>query len=299
MTSGETPQWLTQAYESAPECGTVRVAGTDVSFRAWGPAGADGVVLVHGGAAHARWWDHVAPLLGVGRRVVALDLSGHGDSGRRPAYTLDHWASEVLAVAEAAGTAARPVVAGHSMGGFVAYAAAMRYGEALEGVITIDSPVRDLTPEEKAARGGEFRRLKVYPSKADAVARWRPVPAQDLPLPEVARYIAEHSVRESGDGWIWKFDPVVFDRSDGMPLGALRRLECRVAVFRSEFGLLSESMADAVYDRLGRLAPTIELAATGHAPMLDQPLSLVTGVRTLVADWQHSVSISAAEVPAP
>ena len=51
-------------------------------------------MLVHGGAAHSRWWDHIAPMLTEGWRVVAVDLSGHGDSDRRDHYSLDTWARE-------------------------------------------------------------------------------------------------------------------------------------------------------------------------------------------------------------
>ena len=58
------------------------------------------------------------------RYVAALDLSGHGDSGRRETYSLDLWAAEVLGVAEDAGIAGPPTVIGHSMGGFVTLRAA-------------------------------------------------------------------------------------------------------------------------------------------------------------------------------
>jgi pimeloyl-ACP methyl ester carboxylesterase len=34
----------------------------------------------------------------------------------------------------------------------------------------------------------------------------------------------------------------------------------------------------------GRL-PVVDLPDTGHHPMLDQPLALVTGLRTLLAFW--------------
>src|SRR5215218_11469332 len=112
------PPWFTQALAQEPEHRDAVVAGARVAHRVWGPVGAPGVVLVHGGAAHSGWWDHVAPLL-TGHRVVALDLTGHGDSDRRASYPMHHWADEVVAVADAAGLA-RPVVVGHSMGGWVA-----------------------------------------------------------------------------------------------------------------------------------------------------------------------------------
>ncbi|EUA54163.1 alpha/beta hydrolase family protein [Mycobacterium intracellulare 1956] len=61
------------------------------------------MVLIHGGGAHSGWWDHIAPFISRTHRVIALDLSGHGDSGSRANYDLRIWASEVMAAASAAG----------------------------------------------------------------------------------------------------------------------------------------------------------------------------------------------------
>jgi pimeloyl-ACP methyl ester carboxylesterase len=44
-----------------------------------------------------------------------------------------------------------------------------------------------------------------------------------------------------------------------------------------------------MYDKLGRRAPVIEIPAAGHHVMLDQPIALVTGIRTLLSDWDHSL----------
>lgn len=44
-----------------------------------------------------------------------------------------------------------------------------------------------------------------------------------------------------------------------------------------------------MYDRLDRAAPVIEIPAAGHHVMLDEPLALVTGIRTLLSDWDHSL----------
>ena len=58
------PAWFARALASAPEHRDVVVDGARVHYRAWGEPGRPGLVLVHGGAAHSGWWDHVAPLLG-------------------------------------------------------------------------------------------------------------------------------------------------------------------------------------------------------------------------------------------
>ena len=83
------PAWFSAALASAPKERAIACEGTSVAYRVWGgPAGRD-IVLFPGGAAHSRWWDHIAPLLAAGWQVVAVDLSGHGDSGRRDRYSLD------------------------------------------------------------------------------------------------------------------------------------------------------------------------------------------------------------------
>ena len=282
------PAWFTEAL-AAPvaECTTV-VDGVPVAYRAWGAPGGRGVVLVHGGAAHARWWDHIGPLLAAGRRVIAVDLSGHGDSGRRDSYSFDVWAREVLAVA-ADGLNGPPVVIGHSMGGLVTLRLAEMSGSHLQGAVVIDSPIRNLSPEEHAARGQRvFRQLRVYPTREAAIARFRPVPDQPV-LGYVADHVAAMSVRPVDGGWTWKWDPPVFGREQ--PGAPLSRLDCRVALFRAEHGIMSAEMSEVMYDRLGRVAPGIEIPAAGHHVMLDQPVALIAALRTLLSDWDHSLPV--------
>src|SRR5690349_7020121 len=107
------PRWFVEAIEKRPQRHSVIAEGASISYRVWGEPGRPGLVLVHGGAAHSGWWDHIGPLL-TSHRVAALDLSGHGDSDRRPSYSMDLWAKEVAAVC-AAEQLVRPVVIGHSM----------------------------------------------------------------------------------------------------------------------------------------------------------------------------------------
>jgi pimeloyl-ACP methyl ester carboxylesterase len=282
------PSWFASALAAPVDTGTVEVSGAPIAYRAWGSEGAAGLVLVHGGGAHSRWWDHIGPLLADGRRVAALDLSGHGDSGRRPEYTLDQWAREAVAVAEAAGISAPPVVIGHSMGGFVALRAAGLYGSQLAGIVVIDSPVHDITPEDRAARDARaFGPLRVYPSREAVIARFRPIPDQPA-LPYIRAHVAATSIRAVDGGWSWKFDPAIFGRPQFTP-ALLHQLDCRVALFHAEHGIVPPHTTELMYDRLGRRAPVIEIPAAGHHVMLDHPIALVTGIRTLLSDWDHSL----------
>jgi len=285
------PAWFTAALAAPVAQRTTTVEGVSIAYREWGeerggPAGR-GIVLVHGGAAHSRWWDHIGPLLADGRRVIAIDLSGHGDSGRRGSYSLDGWAREVLAVAAAAGLTAPPTVIGHSMGGHVTLRAASLFGSRIEGAVVIDSPLRDMAPEEHAAQERRaFGSLRVYPTREAILARFRPVPDQPV-LGYIADHVAAASIRQAAAGWTWKWDPPIFGR--GVPQAPLSRLDCRVALFRAEHGMMSAAMSDVMYDRLGRVAPVVEIPAAGHHVMLDQPIALVAAIRTLLSDWDHSL----------
>ncbi len=287
----EAPTWFRRAVESPFEDCRVEVEGCPIHYLKWGEAGKPGIVLVHGGAAHAHWWSFIAPQLARDCQVVALDLSGHGDSGRRKEYPRDMWAEEVLAVSEDAGLIGAPVVVGHSMGGFVCIAAAARYGDRLAGAVILDSPVRRPDPEaEEGARGKAFRNPKIYPDLETALEHFRVVPEPTIAEPYVRDYIARHSLCPVEGGYTWKFDPLVFQRF--MPRAIheiLSEVRCRVALFRAEFGLVTPDIGDYMYELLDRNAPVVEIPNAYHHLLLDQPLALVAGLRAILADWEHSI----------
>jgi pimeloyl-ACP methyl ester carboxylesterase len=62
-------------------------------------------------------------------------------------------------------------------------------------------------------------------------------------------------------------------------------LRCPVALFRCENGLVSPEMAAEMADLVEGPMPVVDLPDAGHHPMLDQPLALVTALRTLLAFW--------------
>lgn len=92
-------------------------------------------------------------------------------------------------------------------------------------------------------------------------------------------------------GWTWKFDPKFFDHLVDVGAETLGAIPCRVAVLRAEHGLVTPDIGRHMYEMLGRTAPVIEVPLAYHHVMLDQPLLLVTAVRSLLADWRHSYAI--------
>jgi pimeloyl-ACP methyl ester carboxylesterase len=295
-----TPRWFTEALAAPCEDHTVDVGGTPIHYLAWGDPGKPGLVLVHGGAAHAQWWSFLAPLLTRNYRVVAPDLAGHGDSGQREHYARSAFADDVMAVINDARFIGPPVLAGHSMGGLVSIVAASVYGNRLAGAIIIDAPVRKPDPEsQERADRGPVRKPRVYPDLATALARFRLLPAQTCENDYIMEHIARTSVREVGGGWRWKFDPRVFaDLSLESMHVYLASVRCRVALVRGELSVVvPPETGEYMYELLERNAPVVEIPEAHHHLILDQPLAFVTAMRALLADWEHSTPLRRSQRP--
>lgn len=291
-----TPGWFDAALAWEPERGTTTVAGAAVAWLAWGDRAQPGVVLVHGGAAHAHWWSFLGPLLARRYRVVALDLSGHGDSAWRDRYAMTQWADEVMEVSAAAGIGDRFVLVGHSMGGYVSMVAAALHGDDLLGAVIVDAPVRRPDPESEEGRSGRaFRNPKRYPDLRTAMGHFHLIPDQPVTHPYIVDHVARRSLRqvtEDGAGaWTWKFDPRVFARTERPPLhDHLASVRCRVGVLYGELSdLVTPDVSDYMNELLGRTAPFVEIPQAHHHLILDQPLAFIAAVRALLADWEHTV----------
>jgi pimeloyl-ACP methyl ester carboxylesterase len=309
------PAWFLRSLATPYECRQVGVAGATIRYLAWGAPGDPTLVLVHGGAAHAQWWAPLAPLLADdGFRVLALDLSGHGDSARREVYSVDMWAQEVLAVAADGSGSGRPVVVGHSMGGFVTIATAALHGAELDGAVVIDAPVRRPDPETmEGVSGGMFRAPKVYPDLAEGMEHFHLVPPQGCENGWLVAHIARHSLVDVEGGVTWKFDPGVFLRREGPnrpseygPL--LTRAACRVAIVNgADSSIVSQDMRDYMAELLADSpaavagVPFVEVPEAQHHVLLDQPIALVTALRAVFGTWRPvgAPPVAVAPVAAP
>jgi len=289
----EGPEWFDRAIATAAESGWVTVEGTPIHYLRWGARDRPGLILVHGNGAHAYWWSFIAPFLAREYNVADLDLSGMGDSGHRPHYTMEHFAREQLAVAEHAGmfdNPEPPIIVGHSFGGFVTILTGALYGERLAGTVIVDSPV---SPPDRphGPPHREIRPHRVYPTLTDALARFRLAPEQPCENEYILDFIARRSLKEVEDGWTWKFDPSIWTRfSIGDTAERLRSTKCRIGIFRGEGSVLMPAeVGEYMFNLLGRAAPVVEIPQARHHVMLDQPLAFVAALRALLADWNHSM----------
>jgi pimeloyl-ACP methyl ester carboxylesterase len=100
-----------------------------------GLAGGPPLVLVHGaGGTHAHWPAEVRAL--PGRRVIALDLPGHGRSAGPSPRTLAGFAESVIALLDALQIDAA-VIGGHSMGGAIALTLALAAKARVAGLVLV------------------------------------------------------------------------------------------------------------------------------------------------------------------
>ncbi len=118
--------------------------GDRIHFLDWGGSfGAAGVLLIHGLSSTAWSWTTVARRLRPLRRVVAMDLRGHGLSDApTDGYDPKTLAGDAVAVAEGSGLLTEPgdrvVVAGHGFGAIVAAWTANALGTRCAGVVLVD-----------------------------------------------------------------------------------------------------------------------------------------------------------------
>ncbi len=112
------------------------------------------VVLLHGaGGSHLDWPATLRRL--PGRRVIALDLPGHGRSAPPCRESVAAYAGDVQRLLDHLGIA-RCILAGHSMGGAVALALALQRPQCVAGLILIGSGARlPVPPQILDELGGE------------------------------------------------------------------------------------------------------------------------------------------------
>jgi pimeloyl-ACP methyl ester carboxylesterase len=115
---------------------SVQAAGTTFSYRQVGHRG-DPLVFVHGYLGSAGIWDEVLRPLGQHHRCFAIDARGVGDSGRPvDGYTVEQWADDVLAVADALRLDHFGYVA-HSMGGLSGLRLALTRPARLDSLVLV------------------------------------------------------------------------------------------------------------------------------------------------------------------
>jgi pimeloyl-ACP methyl ester carboxylesterase len=148
---------------------TTMAAGIPYSAIEWGDPSARPLVLIHGVTASARIWWRVGPALATsGRRVIAVDQSGHGLTGHwRGHYRFRDNAADLAAwIREVGQTRADLQIVGHSWGAMTA-AALPRAGIRPATLVLLDPPA---LPYERIAALATDPSEKPYDDMDEAIA---------------------------------------------------------------------------------------------------------------------------------
>jgi len=261
-------------------------------------AGASGaarapVICLHGLTRNARDFEDLAPRIAAnGRRVLALDVRGRGQSAWDPQpmrYVPATYAVDVLALLDALGIG-RAVFIGTSMGGLITMTIAAFRPQAVAGAV-----LNDIGPEI-APEG--IKRITGYTGRSAAVATWAEAADYARQLNAVAfpHYTAEQWTAfarrlfaEKDGRPVLDYDPDIAKAFapppppegqappppvDLWPLFKGLALGRPLLTIR---GALSDLLSPDIAGRMREAAPEMayaEVAGVGHAPMLDEPEAL-------------------------
>ena len=136
-TPDKTEQVLLQSY-SRPGTARLMVQQQPVFVQDSGPRDAPAILLLHGFGASLQAWDDWAPALEKNLRVLRIDIPGFGLSG--PAVNQDYSdaadVARVIAVMDQLGVQ-QVIVAGHSMGGRIAWNLAAAHPERVSKLVLL------------------------------------------------------------------------------------------------------------------------------------------------------------------
>ena len=121
-----------------PDHHIIKGHAANISYYEWGPKNGRPILLLHATGFHARVWDRTIAHLGEGFRIIAVDLRGHGLSGKTG--VIKSWEEPARDVAELIERLklTHIIAAGHSMGGHVATQLALMFPERFDGLVLLD-----------------------------------------------------------------------------------------------------------------------------------------------------------------
>ncbi|MES2127258.1 MAG: alpha/beta hydrolase, partial [Pseudomonadota bacterium] len=244
------------------------------------------VICIHGLTRNSADFEDAAPwIASLGRRVIAVDVRGRGNSDYDPNpanYNPVVYAGDVIKMAHDLGIA-RAIFIGTSMGGLITMTLALRRRGLIAGAVLNDvGPVISVRALE---------RISSYAGKCDALDSWAAAADYTRAINEVAfpantpddwaRW-ARRAFRENTAGQLTpRYDPNI-----AIPLRAgkikptsliarfaFRRLagHCPTMLVR---GKLSDLVEAEQVAQMRAMAPTMayaEIPGVGHAPMLSEP----------------------------
>jgi pimeloyl-ACP methyl ester carboxylesterase len=268
--------------------GFVDVTGIRMHYLEWaGPPGAPVLLLLHGYLAHAHWWDFIAPWLADHFRIIAPDFGGMGDSGHRPGYKHGDFHDEINGLVDVLGLGGCTVI-GHSFGGRALLYACAHRPEQFQRAIVVDSRLGSKTDPVRGF-DEEWRPKKRYADEQTILSRFTLRPIEPAPAAALG-HMARASIRQDGDGWVWKFDENV-TRLYQLPKDFpgvddtmnLRQMNTPVDfIYGEKSRVVTPARAALLASCLPNVRSVTGIPCSHHHLPVSQPIALLSALRVLL-----------------
>ena len=276
----DAPKWFHESLNIIPEELLIKNDRGDLSYARWSSTKENDnlLIFIHGTGAHKKWWYPIAPQFINDTNVIAVDLPGMGDSGFREKYSIKDFGECIISIIETEqrnNKISNISIIGHSLGGQVGAYIASEKKELVNSLIMIDTFIRppDWNPEEHG--GGPLRKIKYYPNKNIILERFRLLPQQECLNEWFVRFIAEHSVKQTTEGWRWKFDDTMFNSLERL-FGYQFTFKCpALFIHGSDSLLMSGNILSNIKNMYSDIMDFEEVLGAAHHVPLDKPLEIV------------------------
>ena len=233
------PSWFHHYVAAAASDHSITINDCSIHYRKWEKDfdfNKPTFLFVHGNGANLHWWDFIAPAFLGKYNVVAIDLSGSGDSEHRSEYSLEVFSQEIIGVCKDANLKNITLI-GHSFGGSVARSCAFLNPGFFSRLILVDSSfeARKSYPALSRKKSASKR---YYATLEEAKKRFKLRPPQPCLNQYILDYIAAHSLTKSTGGYCFKLDQQMFKKmkQSSLPnaLSMVEGINCPVGLIYGE-----------------------------------------------------------------
>ena len=275
-------------YETLMKAHRFIASGLVLNCLDYGGEGKRPILFLHGGSAHAHWWDFVAPAFVDDFHVLALDQRGHGESewAGEWAYGSRHYVSDLDQVIDQWAFGA-PILVGHSMGAHNVLAYAAEHSEKLRAIVALDPPPDYTEQAVEFLQSIAEKPARRFESLEEAARNFKVLPRETLAKKEILEHVALRSFRQDDDGsWVHKIDRRTMIREPSRVWKSLHRITCPALIVKiTKSPLLDREVAKKMVAQFpnARLA---EVDDSYHHVMLDNPTALIEVIQKFVGEFK-------------